>query len=98
MTHAVLVRQTGGPEVLAYEEYDPGAPDADAVRVKVTASGVNFIDVYFRAGLYPASLPIVLGREGGWALEARGYRQAIESVGRWCQGRMRKLLMCRATA
>ena len=72
MTHAVLVRQTGGPEVLAYEEYDPGAPDADAVRVKVTASGVNFIDVYFRAGLYPASLPIVLGREGAGTVEAVG--------------------------
>ena len=72
MTHAVLVRQTGGPEVLAYEEYDPGAPDADAVRVKVTASGVNFIDVYFRTGLYPASLPIVLGREGAGTVEAVG--------------------------
>ena len=59
MSHAVLVRQTGGPEVLVYEDYDPGPPAAGAARIKVTASGVNFIDVYFRSGLYPSELPTV---------------------------------------
>ena len=72
MPHAVLVRQTGGPEVLAYEDYDPGPPGAGAVRIKVSASGVNFIDVYFRTGLYPAELPIVLGREGAGTVEMVG--------------------------
>ncbi len=72
MPHAVLVRQTGGPEVLTYEEYDPGPPAAGAARVKVSAAGVNFIDVYFRTGLYPADLPIVVGREGAGTVEAVG--------------------------
>ncbi len=72
MSHAVLVRQTGGPEVLAYEEYDPGPPSAGSARIKVTASGVNFIDVYFRSGLYPSELPIVVGREGAGVVEAVG--------------------------
>ncbi|HJO37384.1 MAG: quinone oxidoreductase [Vicinamibacterales bacterium] len=72
MAQAVLVRRTGGPEVLTYEEHDPGPPAAGAVRVRVTAAGVNFIDVYFRTGLYPAELPIVLGREGAGVVEAIG--------------------------
>ena len=72
MSHAVLVRQTGGPEVLAYEEYDPGPPAAGSARIKVTASGVNFIDVYFRSGLYPSELPTVAGREGAGVVEAVG--------------------------
>ena len=72
MPHAVLVRQTGGPEVLTYEAYDPGPPAAGAARIKVTASGVNFIDVYFRTGLYPAELPTVVGREGAGVVEAVG--------------------------
>ena len=72
MSHAVLVRQTGGPEVLVYEDYDPGPPAAGAARIKVTASGVNFIDVYFRSGLYPSELPSVVGREGAGVVEAVG--------------------------
>ena len=72
MSHAVLVRQTGGPEVLVYEDYDPGPPAAGAARIKVTASGINFIDVYFRSGLYPSELPSVVGREGAGVVEAVG--------------------------
>ncbi len=72
MSHAVLVRQTGGPEVLVYEDYDPGPPAAGAARITVTASGVNFIDVYFRSGLYPSELPSVVGREGAGVVEAVG--------------------------
>ncbi len=72
MSHAVLIRQTGGPEVLVYEDYDPGPPAAGAVRITVTASGVNFIDVYFRSGLYPSELPSVVGREGAGVVEAVG--------------------------
>ena len=53
MTRAIFVRETGGPEVLSTETSDPGAPGPGALRVRVGAAGVNFIDVYFRTGLYP---------------------------------------------
>ena len=68
----MFVRQTGGPEVMQLESYDPGPPGAGAVRVTVTSAGVNFIDVYFRTGLYPTSLPLVLGREGAGVVGAIG--------------------------
>ena len=72
MPRAVVIRSTGGPEVLAFEEHDPGAPPAGAVRVRVHAAGVNFIDVYFRTGLYPAPLPFVMGLEGAGVVESVG--------------------------
>src|SRR5437763_14134436 len=72
MPRAVVIRSTGGPEVLAFEEHDPGAPPAGAVRVRVHAAGVNFIDVYFRTGLYPAPLPFVMGLEGAGVVEPAG--------------------------
>ena len=72
MPRAVVIRSTGGPEVLALEEHDPGAPPAGAVRVRVHAAGVNFIDVYFRTGLYPAPLPFVMGLEGAGVVESVG--------------------------
>jgi NADPH2:quinone reductase len=72
MSHAILVRETGGPEVLRFEPYDPGAPGENQVRVRVLACGVNFIDVYFRTGLYPRPLPFVAGLEGAGEIEAVG--------------------------
>ena len=72
MARAVVIHATGGPEVLTLEERDPGPPGADAVRVRVHAAGVNFIDIYFRTGLYPAPLPFVLGLEGAGVVEAVG--------------------------
>lgn len=70
--HAVRVHEVGGPEVLRYEAFDPGAPGPGAVRVRVTAAGVNFIDVYFRTGLYPRPLPFGEGLEGAGVVEAVG--------------------------
>ena len=72
MSHAILVRETGGPDVLRFEPYDPGSPEEGQARVRVTTAGVNFIDVYFRTGLYPAALPLVLGREAAGQVEAVG--------------------------
>lgn len=69
---AVWVRETGGPDVLRLEEVSPGAPGPGAVRVRTAACGVNFIDVYFRTGLYPRPLPFVLGLEGAGTVEAVG--------------------------
>ena len=72
MTNAIAVHETGGPDVLHYEPHDPGEPGPGQVRVRVTASGVNFIDVYFRTGLYPRPLPFVAGLEGAGVVERVG--------------------------
>ncbi len=72
MEQAVFVRSTGGPEVLSLEPHAPGEPGAGEVRVRVAAAGVNFIDVYFRTGLYPRPLPFIEGLEGAGQVEAVG--------------------------
>jgi NADPH2:quinone reductase len=72
MGRAILVSRTGGPEVLELAEHDPGAPGPGQARVRVRAAGVNFIDVYFRTGLYPRPLPYVAGLEGAGVVEAVG--------------------------
>lgn len=53
MPHVIRIHQTGGPEVLQWEEVEVGAPGPGQVRLKHTAVGLNFIDVYQRTGLYP---------------------------------------------
>ena len=72
MSRAIVVSETGGPEVLRLESRDPGAPGPGQVRVAVAAAGVNFIDVYFRTGAYPRPTPFVLGLEGAGRVEAVG--------------------------
>jgi NADPH2:quinone reductase len=69
---SIVVRELGGAEVLRLEESDPGEPGPGQVRVRLAAAGVNFIDVYFRTGLYPRPLPFVVGLEGAGAVEAVG--------------------------
>ena len=61
MSHAIKIHKIGGPDVLSWEEYDPGLPVADEVRIVHEAVGLNFIDIYHRTGLYPLpALPAVL--------------------------------------
>src|SRR6267154_5941542 len=69
---AVYVEQPGGPENLKYSDIPKPEPGPGQALVKIAASGVNFIDVYFRTGLYPAPPPIVLGNEGAGTVEAVG--------------------------
>ncbi|HLK21121.1 MAG TPA: quinone oxidoreductase [Bryobacteraceae bacterium] len=69
---AVFVEQTGGPENLKYADMPKPSPGAGQALVKIAASGVNFIDTYFRSGLYPAPPPVVLGSEGAGTVEAVG--------------------------
>lgn len=71
-TSAIRIRQHGGPEVLEHLEVTVGAPGPDDVRVVQQAIGVNFIDIYYRTGLYPASLPNGLGFEAAGVVEAVG--------------------------
>ncbi|MBK8594712.1 MAG: quinone oxidoreductase [Holophagales bacterium] len=64
MTHAIRIHQTGGPEVLSWDEVEAGSPAPGQARIRHTAIGLNFIDTYHRTGLYPLPLPAVLGSEG----------------------------------
>ena len=81
MERAIVVEAIGGPEVLQVAARDPGEPGAGQVRVRVAAAGVNFIDVYFRTGLYPRPLPFVAGLEGAGRVEAIGAGVADVAVG-----------------
>ena len=72
MSQAIVVQEHGGSEVLRLEEHDPGEPGPGSVRIRVSASGVNFIDVYMRSGLYPRPTPFVVGLEGAGVVEAIG--------------------------
>jgi NADPH2:quinone reductase len=67
---AVALREVGGPEVLEYDTHPVPEPGAGEVRIKIEAAGVNFIDVYQRAGLYKLALPQVLGMEAAGVVDA----------------------------
>ncbi len=73
MVHAVQVHHTGGPDVLTYEEVTVPPPGPGEVQIRQTAIGLNFIDVYFRSGLYKApTMPFVPGNEGAGVVMAVG--------------------------
>lgn len=74
MVAAVRVHKHGGPEVLTLEDIEVGAPGQGQVRVKQHACGVNFIDTYFRIGMYPSpvGMPFVAGNEGAGEVTAVG--------------------------
>jgi len=69
---AIRYARTGGPEVLEVVDVDVGEPGPGEARVRNHAIGLNFIDVYFRSGLYPQPLPGGLGQEGAGVVEAVG--------------------------
>ena len=72
MTKAIRFHQTGGSDVLKYEDVILPPPAAGEVRLRHTAIGVNFIDTYHRSGLYPVPLPSGLGKEVAGVVEALG--------------------------
>lgn len=73
MSKAMVVHAVGGPDVLSWEDRDPGRPGPGQILVRQAAAGVNFIDVYFRTGLYKAAtMPFVPGKEGAGTVEALG--------------------------
>lgn len=74
MPKAIRLHETGGPEVLQFEDLDPGAPGPGEVQLRHTAIGLNYIDVYDRTGLYPMPLPAGLGREAAGVITAVGRR------------------------
>ena len=72
MAHAIIVHQTGGPEVLKWEEIEVENPGPGEVRLRQEAAGLNFIDVYHRTGLYKQELPFTPGVEGAGTVSAIG--------------------------
>jgi NADPH:quinone reductase len=72
MSHAIRFHETGGPEVLVWEEVEVGQPGPGEARVGHTAIGLNYVDTYIRSGLYPSSLPSGIGTEAAGVVEAVG--------------------------
>ena len=82
MTKAIRIHQTGGPDAMRWEDIEVGAPGPDEVRIRHEAVGLNYIDVYFRTGLYPSpSLPFSPGMEGAGIVEAVGAEVGSLEVG-----------------
>jgi len=69
---AIQVAKTGGPEVLTLTDIPTPKPKPNEVLVKISASGVNFIDIYFREGRYPVALPFVAGQEASGVMHEIG--------------------------
>lgn len=74
MSKAVRIHSHGGPEVLVYEDVDPGSPGEGEVLVRHSAIGLNFLDTYYRSGLYPApkGLPLTPGGEAAGTVVETG--------------------------
>ena len=77
MPKAIRIEQTGGPEVMKYVDVEVGPPGPGEVQVRNHAVGLNYIDVYFRTGLYPMPLPAGIGLEGAGVITAGGAREAM---------------------
>jgi len=78
---AVVVTKTGGPEVLVVQDLPSPDPGPGELRVDVAAAGVNFIDVYFRAGAYPMPTPFIAGSEGAGVVSALGSGVTDHQIG-----------------
>jgi len=81
MTHAIRFHRNGGPDVLQWEEVTVGKPGPGEARIRHTAVGLNFVDIYNREGLYPQPLPSGLGAEAAGVVEELGPGVADLKVG-----------------
>jgi NADPH2:quinone reductase len=72
MSKAVVIHETGGPEVFRVEDIDMPEPGAGEILLRQTAVGLNFLDVYQRSGLYPMQMPAIVGNEGAGIVEQVG--------------------------
>jgi NADPH:quinone reductase len=70
--HAIRIHETGGPDVLRWEEVEVGEPAAGQVLLRQTAIGLNYIDTYHRSGLYKVALPTAIGLEAAGIVERVG--------------------------
>jgi len=81
MPHAMRIHEHGGAEKMRWETVEVGDPGPGQVRVRNTAVGLNFVDIYQRNGLYPMQLPFTLGSEGAGVVEAVGPKVKELKVG-----------------
>jgi len=81
MTHAIVIQEQGGPEVMRWQKVDVAAPGPGQVSVRHKAVGLNYIDCYHRSGLYPLELPTGIGMEGAGIIEAVGDKVANVAAG-----------------
>ena len=82
MPKAIRIHQTGGPDAMQWEDVEVGPPGPGEIRIRHEAVGLNYIDIYFRTGLYPApSLPFSPGMEGAGIVEAVGEGVDSPAVG-----------------
>ncbi len=72
MSYSIHIHNPGGPEVMKWESADVGAPGFGQVRLKQNAIGLNFIDIYYRKGLYPTQMPFVPGMEAAGIVDMVG--------------------------
>ncbi|ORB30459.1 quinone oxidoreductase family protein [Mycolicibacterium parafortuitum] len=79
--YAIEVTEVGGPEVLSHVEKDRPTPGPGQVLIRAEAIGVNFIDTYFRSGLYPRETPFIVGAEVCGTIEEVGEDVAALNVG-----------------
>src|SRR5271163_3801838 len=89
MAKVVRFHETGGPDVLRLEDIEVGEPGEGQARVRHTAVGVNFIDIYHRSGLYPLPMPSGLGSEAAGVVDAVGADVSGFKVGErvgYCSG------------
>lgn len=88
MPFAIRIHQTGGPGVLAYEEVSMPKPGAGEMLIRQTAVGLNYIDIYHRSGLYPATVPFTPGLEGAGVVEEIGEGVSLKTGKRvaYCKG------------
>src|SRR5579863_4500553 len=70
---AIQIHQTGGPEVLQLAELPIPEPGPGQALIRVEATGVNFIEVYFRKGIYKAAFPLIPGSEAAGTIEELGH-------------------------
>ncbi|MGT2471857.1 quinone oxidoreductase family protein [Paraburkholderia terrae] len=101
MAKTIRFHETGGPEVLRYEDVEVGEPGPGQVRIRHEAVGLNFADIYFRTGLYPAPLPSGIGTEAAGTVVSVGpdvtnvavgdrvtYTGAYNTLGAYCTERL----------
>ena len=98
MSKSILIHENGGPEKMQLHDVEVGSPGPGQVKIRHTAIGLNFIDVYTRSGLYPTPMPHAVGREAAGVIVAvgpkvkgfkKGDRVAYCGVlGAYCQERL----------
>ncbi len=98
MSKSILIHETGGPEKMQLADVEVGSPGSGQVKVRHTAIGLNFIDIYTRSGLYPTPLPNAVGREGAGVIvevgpKVKGFRKGDRVaysgvIGAYCEERV----------